>query len=63
MAARYVGRASSCARQLCSTSGTPQEAAREARMVMMNVAPAHRLLVWALLSSAGDWKAGSILTH
>jgi hypothetical protein len=63
MAARYVGRASSWARQLCSTSGTPQKAAREARMVMMNVAPAHRLLMWVLLSSAVDRKAGSISTH
>jgi hypothetical protein len=32
-------------------------------MVMMNVAPAHRVLMWVLLSSAGDWKAGSISTH
>ena len=29
-------------------------------MVMMNVAPAHRLLMWVLLSSAVDRKAGSI---
>jgi hypothetical protein len=32
-------------------------------MVMMNVAPAHRLLMWVLLSSAGDWKAESMSTH
>ena len=56
MEARYVGRVSSWSRQPFSTSGTPhwQVAARAARTVTMNVTPAHRLLMWVLLSSAGD---------